>query len=225
MPSCPHIPRSVPVLRGFLRSFTTHHGMAVAVIEGAVAALAPRAVESDRDPVPARQLSHPRYEFTPIHGRHSRTKMREWPIPAPDIPYGPVTPLAATTPNRPAGAPIAMYFSNWTGPDNVSTPTVSRPRTVTLRRPAAVRAPRPRFARPARPSAPSGGGGRPVSGVPHGLEGSPACSMNRPVPAVAGKECHTDARQFSYRLAKRPRRHVTTGAAMDAISAQPQDIL
>ena len=46
-----------------------HHGVAVAVVEGAVAPLAPRAVESDGNPVPARQLSCPRYELAPVHGR------------------------------------------------------------------------------------------------------------------------------------------------------------
>ena len=46
-----------------------HQGVTIAEIEGAVTALAPRAVEPDRDPVPARQLPHPRHEFAPVHGR------------------------------------------------------------------------------------------------------------------------------------------------------------
>lgn len=39
-------------------------------------------VEPDGGPVPARETPHPRYEFAPVHGRQSRTKMRERLTPA-----------------------------------------------------------------------------------------------------------------------------------------------
>ena len=116
-----------------------------------------------------------------------RRPTRPWPAtPAP-----PLRPISTTGPRFLSSDPTSSL--RFLPPDLGTGASASVPFFCCQTRARPVRAPRPRNARRADPPAPARGGGRPVSGVPHGLEGVPHAAR-------------TVSRRRHRRRARRPRR-------------------